>query len=183
MKKIDTGIAKEIEGQEKVIQIDRVTKVVKGGKRLSFRAFVITGNVQDTVGYALGKAKEVPAAIKKAIEKSKRSQEKINIVNGTLPHSVIGEFGAARVVLKPARPGTGVIAGGAVRILLEAAGLKNVVAKSIGSANAINATKAAMNGLKQCRNLETEEKRRGKSLPVYIEKRSAEQEQVAEETK
>jgi small subunit ribosomal protein S5 len=164
------GGTQEVEGIEKVIQIDRVTKVVKGGKRLAFRAFVIIGDMDGTVGYGLGKSKEVPGAIKKGIEKAKRQQYKINLVNGTLPHAVVGGFGASRVVINPARPGTGVIAGGAVRILLEAAGLKNVVAKSLGSGNSINAAKAAINGLMQCRDLEKEEKRRGKKLPVYVTK-------------
>ncbi|MCP4049550.1 MAG: 30S ribosomal protein S5 [bacterium] len=152
---------------EKVIQIDRVTKVVKGGKRLAFRAFVIAGNQNGQVGYALGKSKEVPVAIKKGVDKAKKKFMKINIVNGTIPHEVLGEYGASKVVMKPARPGTGVIAGGSIRILLEAAGVKNIVAKSIGASNSINAAKAALNGLLQCRDLDRECKRRGKMLPVY----------------
>jgi small subunit ribosomal protein S5 len=153
---------------EKVIKIDRVNKVVKGGKRLAFRAFVISGDKEGQVGFGLGKSKEVPVAIKKGITKAKKSFAKINMVNGTLPHEVVGVFSSSKVILKPAKPGTGVIAGGPVRILLEAAGFKNVVAKSMGSRNAINTTKAAINGLLQCRNLKNEELKRGKKLPVYV---------------
>jgi len=153
---------------EKVIKIDRVNKVVKGGKRLAFRAFVISGDQKGQVGFGLGKSKEVPVAIKKGITRSRKNFAKINMVNGTLPHEVIGIFGASRVILKPAKPGTGVIAGGPVRILLEAAGFKNVVAKSIGSRNAINMAKAAINGLLSCRNLSDEEAKRGKKLPVFV---------------
>lgn len=153
---------------EKVIKIDRVNKVVKGGKRLAFRAFIISGDQNGQVGYGLGKSKEVPVAIKKGITKSRKSFNKINMVNGTLPHEVVGVFGASRVIIKPAKPGTGVIAGGPVRILLEAAGFKNVIAKSIGSRNAINMTKAAINGLLSCRDIHEEEAKRGKKLPVYF---------------
>jgi small subunit ribosomal protein S5 len=152
---------------EKVIQIDRVTKVVKGGKRLAFRAFVIIGDKQGMVGCALGKSKEVPVAIKKGIDKARKSFVKINVVDGTIPHDVIGIHGASKVIIKPARPGTGVIAGGSIRILLEAIGIKNVVAKSTGSPNPINAAKAALNGLILCKNLKRENKCRGKILPVY----------------
>lgn len=153
---------------EKVIKIDRVNKVVKGGKRLAFRAFIISGDQNGQVGYGLGKSKEVPVAIKKGITKSRKNSNKINMVNGTLPHEVVGVFGASRVIIKPAKPGTGVIAGGPVRILLEAAGFKNVIAKSIGSRNAINMTKAAINGLLLCRDVHEEEAKRGKRLPVYF---------------
>ena len=152
---------------EKVIQIDRINKVVKGGKRMAFRAFVITGDLKGSVGYGLGKSKEVPNAIKKAIEESHKKQFKINIINGTIPHEVLGSFGASNVILKPAKPGTGVIAGGSVRIMLEALGIKDIVAKSIGARSAINAAKAAMNGLLKLKNFNEEVARRGKALPVY----------------
>ena len=153
---------------EKVIKIDRINKVVKGGKRLAFRAFVIAGDQNGSVGLGLGKSKEVPAAIRKGVEKARKHLVAINIVNGTLPHEVIGRFGAARVILKPARPGTGVIAGGSVRILLESLGLKNVVAKALASRNPINCARAALQGLQQCKNLEQESVIRGKSLPVFF---------------
>lgn len=151
---------------EKVIKIDRINKVVKGGKRLAFRAFVISGDAGGMVGFSLGKSKEVPSAIRKAVEKAKKAQTRVEIIEGTLPHEVEGRFGAARVILKPARPGTGVIAGGAVRILLEAAGYHNVVAKALGSRNPINMTKAAMNALLKCRIKAVEEKRRGRTLSI-----------------
>ncbi len=151
---------------EKVIQIDRINKVVKGGKRLSFRAFIIKGNLKGSVGFATGKSKEVPIAIRKGIEKAQKYQHKINIINDTIPHEISGKFGSSRVVLKPARPGTGVIAGGPVRIMLEALGVKNVVAKALGSNNAINTARATLVALLKLKNIDLEEKRRGKKLSV-----------------
>lgn len=151
---------------EKIIQIDRVNKVVKGGKRLAFRALVIVGDTKGNVGIGLGKSKEVPGAIRKGIEKAKKRLSKINIVGGTIPHQVIGQFGASKVLLKPAKPGTGVIAGGAIRILLEAVGCRNVVAKSIGSGSAINIARATLKGLESLKNLDYEVQLRGKLLPV-----------------
>lgn len=155
---------------EKVIRIDRVNKVVKGGKRLAFRAFVISGDQNGRVSFGLGKSKEVPAAIKKGIERAKKNLRPVALIEGTIPHDVIGDYGSTRVIIKPAKPGTGVIAGGAVRILLEAAGFKNVYAKVLGSRNAINAARAALQGLLLCKNKETEEKLRGMSLPVFYRK-------------
>jgi small subunit ribosomal protein S5 len=148
---------------EKVIQIDRINKVVSGGKRMAFRAFVISGDLKGRVGIGLGKSKEVPNSIRKAVEKAKKGLKIINMLGDTLPHEVSGEYGASRVILKPARPGTGIIAGGAVRIILEAAGFKNVVAKAF-SKNSINLAKATMEALTSCRNLEEEAKLRGKVL-------------------
>jgi small subunit ribosomal protein S5 len=153
---------------EKVIRIDRITKVVKGGKRMAFRAFVISGDGKGSVGIGLGKSKEVPVAIKKAIDKARKSSFRVNVVRGTVPHVVEGRFGASRVMMKPAKPGTGVIAGGAVRILLEALGVKDIVAKSLGSRNPINSAKAALICLGSCKNLAEEAAIRGKALPVYI---------------
>ena len=155
-------------GIEKVIQIDRINKVVKGGKRMSFRAFVITGDQEGKVGFGLGKSKEVPSAIKKGVNKARKGLTAINVVGDTIPHPVIGKFGSSRVVMNPARPGTGVIAGGAVKILFEALGLKDIVAKSLGKGSALNTTKAAMNGLLQLKDLKEEEKKRGKALPVFF---------------
>lgn len=160
----------EVQMIEKVIRIDRVNKVVKGGKRLAFRAFVITGDQKGNVSFGLGKSKEVPVAIKKSIDRANKSLQNVQVVEGTVPHEVIGEYGSSRVIIKPAKPGTGVIAGGAVRILLEAAGYKNVVSKVLGSRNAINATKAALQGLLSLKVLEDEQKIRGKKLPVFIQK-------------
>jgi len=152
---------------EKVIKIDRVTKVTTGGKRLAFRAFVIIGDLNGNVGLGFGKSKEVPTAIKKALDRAKKHKVYINIINNTIPHEVLAKFGAARVLIKPARPGTGVVAGGAIRILLEAVGLQDVVAKSLGTSNMINNAKAALEALKRCKNLTEETKRRGKKLSVY----------------
>ena len=154
---------------EKILKISRVNKVVKGGKRMSFRAFVIVGDGKGQVGIGLGKSKEVPVAIKKGIDLAKKSFCKINTVGCTVPHDVIGKFGASRVLIKPAKHGTGVIAGGAVRVILEALGLEDVVAKSLGSGNAINNARATLNGLNQMILLENEIKRRGKSLSVSKE--------------
>lgn len=166
----------EVQMVEKVIRIDRVNKVVKGGKRLAFRAFVITGDQNGNVSFGLGKSKEVPVAIKKSIDRANKSLTSVQVVEGTVPHAVIGEYGSSKVIIKPAKPGTGVIAGGAVRILLEAAGYKNVVSKVLGSRNAINATKAALQGLQSLKVLEDEQKIRGKKLPVFIQKLEEEDE-------
>lgn len=158
----------EVKGLEKVIKIDRITKVVKGGKRLGFRAFIIKGDFEGSVGLGLAKSKEVPVAIKKGVERASKKQFKINLVKGTIPHPVVGKFGSCKVIMKPARPGTGVIAGGPVRIMLEALGVKNVVAKVLGSGNAINTARAALNGLLKLKDYDRQVKLRGKSLPVRI---------------
>lgn len=147
--------------QEKLIKVNRVTKVTKGGKNLAFRAFVIVGDQNGTVGLATSKSKEVPVAIKRSIEKAKKNLKNINIVDGTIPHYIIGEFKASKVILRPAPEGTGVIAGGSIRILLESVGLRNVVAKSLGSNNSLNMAKAALNGLLKLKDRQVEENRRG----------------------
>ena len=152
---------------EKVIRIDRVTKVVKGGKKLGFRAFVIIGNQHGEAGCGSGKSKEVPIAIKKAIQDAKKNKFTVKIKQGTIPHQIIGKRGASRVMINPAKPGTGVIAGGALRILFEALGIKDIVAKSYGARNAINMTKAAIEGLLNCKDIEVEEKKLLKKLPIY----------------
>jgi small subunit ribosomal protein S5 len=149
---------------EKLIKINRVTKVTKGGKNLAFRAFVIIGDQAGTIGLATAKSKEVPLAIRRSIEKAKKSLHKINIENGTIPHKIVGEFKASKVIIRPAPEGTGVIAGGAIRVLLELLGLQNVVAKSIGSNNPLNMAKAALNGLLALKNKETVEAIRGVTI-------------------
>tara|TARA_A100001015_G_scaffold287982_1_gene358350 strand:+ start:575 stop:1090 length:516 start_codon:yes stop_codon:yes gene_type:complete len=151
---------------EKVVKINRVNKVVKGGKRLAFRAFTICGDQNGSFGMGIGKSKEVPVSIKKAIEKSKKTYKKVNIFDETIPHEVHGRYGASRVIIRPARKGTGVIAGGAVRIILEAIGIKNVVAKSLGSRNPINVAKATENALLKCKELSIEEKHREVSISI-----------------
>lgn len=154
--------------KEKVIQIRRVTKVVKGGKRMAFRAAVIVGDNDGHVGLGIGKSVEVAAAIRKGVEVAKKYQVPVARVGSTIPHEIVGSLGASRVVLRPAPKGTGVIAGGAVRIVLELAGVADVVAKSIGSPNAINTAKATISALCMLKNLEDEEKVRGKKLDVKM---------------
>lgn len=155
----------ELNLKDQVVAINRVTKVVKGGKNLSFSALVVVGDPdQHVVGYANGKAKEVPSAIRKGIEKAKKNLIKVNVLGHTIPHEVLGVFGAGRVLLKPTREGKGTIAGGAVRAVVEAAGIQNVLTKSIGSKNPHNVIKAAFEGLKQLRERSEVAQLRGKEV-------------------
>ncbi|MCI0545059.1 MAG: 30S ribosomal protein S5 [Actinobacteria bacterium] len=153
---------------ERVIQINRVAKVVKGGRRFSFTALVVVGDGAGKVGIGYGKAREVPAAIQKAIDTARREMAPIPMAGQTVVHEVIGEHGASRVLIKPAAPGTGVIAGGAVRQILEAAGVKDALAKSLGSPTHLNVAKAAMNGLRSQRRPDEVAKLRGRRVEDFV---------------
>jgi len=150
--------------KDTVVSINRVTKVVKGGKNLSFSALVVVGDETGHVGYGSGKAKEVPQAIRKAIESAKKSLIRVPLSNNTIPHQVLGTFGSGRVLLKPAVEGTGIIAGGAVRAVMQAAGVSNILTKSIGTSNPHNVIKATFEGLQSLRDPQEVARLREKSL-------------------
>jgi small subunit ribosomal protein S5 len=154
----------QLDIKDNVVAINRVTKVVKGGKNLSFSALVVVGDGHGVVGFGIGKAKEVPSAIKKGIEAAKKNLIRVPLAGTTIPHRIVGNFGAGSVLLKPAPDGTGIIAGGAVRAVIEAAGIGNIVTKSLGSANAHNVVRATCAGLDALKDPTTIARMRGKTL-------------------
>lgn len=156
--------ASELELKEKVVNIRRVTKVTKGGRTFTFSATVVVGNGNGIVGEGLGKAREVQEAIQKAIDDAKKNLVNVPVFKGTIPHVQFGKFGAARVMIQPASPGTGVIAGGAMRAVLESAGIRDVLAKSLGGSNAANVIKATLNALSQLRDPYTVSRNRSISM-------------------
>ena len=158
----------ELELVDKVVHINRVAKVVKGGRRFSFSALVVVGDKQGIVGSGLGKANEVPEAIRKAIQQAKHGLIQIPLINETIPYQIIGRYGAARVLLKPASQGTGVIAGAAVRAIMECGGVHNILTKCLGSRNPYNVVKATFEGLSRIRTAEEVAERRGKKVAEIL---------------
>jgi small subunit ribosomal protein S5 len=153
---------------ERVVHIARTAKVLKGGRRFAFRAVVVVGDNHGQVGFGVGKAREVPEAVRKASDRARKIMRPIPMVGTTIPHAAIGDFSAARVLLRPASPGTGVIAGGGVRAVLEAAGIRDILTKSQGSANILNVVAATFKALESLKNPEDEARRRGKPIEAVM---------------
>ncbi len=160
---VQSDFAEGEELEERVVHIARVAKVVKGGRHFAFRVVVVVGDRKGKVGVGIGKAREVPDAIRKGVDRAKRDMKPVATVGSTIPHPVLSRFGAAEVLLKPASPGTGVIAGGGVRAVVEAAGIKDILTKSLGSPNMLNVVRATIDGLRRMREIEAEARRRNKT--------------------
>ena len=158
----------QLDIKDNVVSINRVTKVVKGGKNLSFSALVVVGDGHGVVGFGVGKAKEVPSAIKKGIEAAKKNLVRVSLAGSTIPHAIVGNFGAGSVLLKPAPDGTGIIAGAAVRAVVEAAGISNIMTKSLGSANPHNVVRATVAGLDSLKDPSAIARNRGKELRELV---------------
>lgn len=167
----------QTELDERVVEIARVAKVVKGGRRFSFRVTVVVGDHKGNVGVGIGKANAVPDAMRKASDRARKEMHKVSLFNSTIPHETLGKVGGARVLLKPASPGTGVIAGGGVRAVLEAAGVSDILTKSLGSNNLLNVVFATVDALDQLKNPQEEASRRGKSpkelVPFWERRKNA----------
>ena len=163
----DTGRIREKEYIEKLVKLNRVAKVVKGGRRFSFSAMVVVGDEKGKVGYGFGKANDVSEAIRKSVQKAKNSMITVPIKKVTVPHAIVGKFKSAQVLLKPAAPGTGVIAGGPVRAVMEACGIHDILSKSLGSKNAVNIVKAVFNGLENLLDAKKIAEGRGKTIKEF----------------